>query len=52
MAVPGIRAEVERIRPIVRKMSDTQLVALSVVLREETRRRNPERVGIGNRAEE
>lgn len=51
---PGIRAEVERYEPIVRKLTDTSLLAIGLAYRLEAHRRveartPPRRVGIGNR---
>jgi len=47
-----IRAEVERLAPTLRKLSDDLLVALVIATRHETARRTeplPRSVGIGNR---
>ena len=52
MTNPAIRAEIDLIAPILRKLSDDRLVALVIATRHETARRTetpPRPVGIGNR---
>ena len=52
MAIPAIRAEVEKLLPTLRRMNATSFVALSIAVRHESERRvepPPRPVGIGNR---
>jgi hypothetical protein len=52
MTNPVIRAEVERLAPVLRNLSPSLLVALSIAMRRESARRTapePRPVRIGNR---
>ena len=54
MAIPAIRAEVEKLSPTIRRLSTEAFVGLSIAMRREGERRTQEGivarpVGIGNR---